>query len=118
MEIEAKGAAAILPIMLSIDAITRYKEEAHENLDTIDDDSLILPDEVSCMTAYKLLVVTLYNTTLKELKGSLSDLRIVKYVTIQLQRISKAIKVIFLSHMYLTILTVLFILWQIFRTYV
>jgi indoleamine 2,3-dioxygenase len=77
VEIEAKGAAAIMPMMLAIDAITRYNEERnHRRHEYPNNDevnlSLIHPDE--------------------ELSGDLSNIRVAAYVTMQLLKISAAIK--------------------------
>lgn len=78
VEIEAKGAAAILPMMLAIDAISRLNEERSEGElsrsldDNVDTLNPIRPDE--------------------ELSGNLTDLRVAAYVTMQLQKISAAIK--------------------------
>eukprot|EP01035_Chromulina_nebulosa_P016952 gene16952-22444_t len=115
VEIEAKGAAAVVPMMLAIDAIQRYQEEILVNNTISNSNSYYVnrsvrsvDPELSLEDESHQIGLSLRNNNIpinkltasdddyfsvdEELIGILSEERVVRYVTKQLSKISTAIQ--------------------------
>lgn len=101
VEIEAKGAAAILPMMLAIDAIKHYNEDKRAIIGKI---SLMI-STIILLKIYYLASQAMQDEdeqeqsidnsmvfSDEELVGSLDDYRIATFVTLQLQKVASAVR--------------------------
>ena len=107
VEVEARGAASIIPVMLSIDAIQRYREEAEVYVKSIsrrrsnsgkhNDESFTgTGDDAFGDDRRELLAIDQdYDHTLSyesALVGELTEGRVAKYVMVQLKKIAVSIQ--------------------------
>lgn len=106
VEVEARGAASIIPVMLSIDAIQRYREEAEVYVKSVSrkksnggkhiDESSFTGDDTFGDDRRELLATDQdYDHTLSyesALVGELTEDRVAKYVMVQLKKITLSIQ--------------------------
>ena len=104
VEVEARGAASIIPVMLSIDAIQRYREESEVRVRSLSGRRIISnkqSDESTAGDAHgderrELLAIDQdYDHTLSyesALVGELTEGRVAKYVMVQLKKIALSIQ--------------------------